>query len=97
MWLILMLFLSIFSTLAWYLWDDGRYRTEVLALVSWGTTIMVFADHLMSYFTDGVFLEVSVDALLLGFVLVAFALLIWLGALLVSDPMGKIRKTRAPQ
>jgi len=92
MWFIVMLFMAIFSTLAWYISDKSQeYKLSLLSLISWGTVIMVFADHLMGYIEDGEFLEISADALILGFVLAAVALLIWLVSLIVSDPKGKWR------
>ncbi len=98
MWLLVMLFLAIFSTAAWYMWSRGdEYRMDVLALISWGTVIMVFADHLMGYIEEGEFMEMSLDALVLGLTMAATALLIWLAVLLIRDPKGKIRKITVPR
>ncbi len=98
MWLITMLILAIFSTVIWYIWDESKaYRLDVLVLTAWGTTIMVFADHLASYITEGEFMEISADALLLGVVLATLAMLIWVAALLISDPKGKLKRAMAPR
>lgn len=94
MWLLTMLFMAVISTLLWYIWEKGdEYRVDILALVSWGTVIMVFADHLMGYIEEGVFLDTSANALMLGFLLPIFALLLWAIALIIEDPKGKIWKS----
>ncbi len=93
MWLLTMLFMAVISTLIWYIWENGdKYRVDILVLVSWGTVIMVFADHLMGYIEEGVFLDTSSNALLLGFLLAIFALLLWAIALIIKDPKEKIWK-----
>ncbi len=98
MWLLVMLFLAIFSTMAWYMWDRGsEYRLDILSLISWGTVIMVFADHLMGYIEEGEFLDMSLDALVLGLFMASFALMIWLAVLLIKDPQGKIKGAMARQ
>ncbi len=85
--------MAVMSTLLWYIWEKGdEYRVDILALVSWGTVIMVFADHLMGYIEEGVFLDTSSNALLLGFLLATFALMLWAIALIIEDPKGKIWK-----
>ncbi len=93
MWFIVMLFMAIMSTLVWYIWDHGdEYRMDILVLISWGTTIMVFADHLMGYLEEGIFLDTSLNALILGIIMALVALLLWVIALLIKDPKGKIWK-----
>ncbi len=97
MWFIVMLFMAVISTLVWYIWENAdEYKLDTLVLVSWGTTIMVFADHLMGYMEGSMFIDTSANALLLGIVLAITALLIWAVVLIIKDPKGKIwKKVRA--
>ena len=91
MWFVVMLFMAVLSTLIWYLWDRGdEYRVDILVLVCWETTIMVFRDHLMGYVEEGVFLNTSLNAFILGIVMAIVALLIWVIALIIKDSKGKI-------
>ncbi len=87
--------MAVISTIVWYVWDKAtEYRLETLVLVSWGTTIMVFADHFMSYIEDGTFIEISVNALILGFFLLIIDLLIWISALIIRYPKVKLWKSQ---
>jgi hypothetical protein len=47
---------------------------------------MFFIDSLYSYLNGEGFIEVSIDAIILGFSLLLIALVIWLIILLIKDP-----------
>ncbi|KAA0004570.1 hypothetical protein B6U70_01140 [Euryarchaeota archaeon ex4484_162] len=92
MWLVIVSFAAAIVTALWYaIDDDGKYKLSFLSLVLWGTTIMVFVDHLIGYLAEGGgFLEITGDAALLGIVLIIVALVIWEIVLLVYDPKRKL-------
>lgn len=85
---------AIISTLIWYIKDtEGKYKLGFLSLMLWGTTAMMFIDHLIRYIIErGELLEVNLGASLLGLVLVIVALIIWEFALLRGDPKGVLRR-----
>ncbi len=93
MWLIAITFLAIISTVLWYILPNSSlYKLEFLSLISWGTAIMVFADHLMGYIEDGEFFDLSANAAILSVILVLFALFLWMLSLLLTDPLGRFKK-----
>ncbi len=96
MWLIASFIAAVIATILWYASDENRYRLDVLALIFWGTAVMVFVDHLMGFFTEGEFFDMSADALVLGIVMVFFGVFIWEIWLLFRDPKGKIFGVRVP-
>jgi len=55
MWLIVMMLAAVIATAIWYIYDDRRetYSLGVLALILWGTSIMVLVDHVMGYLAEG--------------------------------------------
>ncbi|PCN50180.1 hypothetical protein B6U99_05795, partial [Candidatus Geothermarchaeota archaeon ex4572_27] len=57
----------------------------------WGATILVLVDHVAGFLMEGgEFLEMTVDATVLGIVLVIAALTVWEVALILRDPKGVI-------
>jgi len=77
MWLVIVSLLAVIVTAIWYAIDDGKYKLGFLSLILWGTTIMVFVDHVLGYLAEGgEFFEVTGDAALLGVVLVIIALIV---------------------
>ncbi|MCR6691241.1 MAG: hypothetical protein HA488_00825 [Candidatus Verstraetearchaeota archaeon] len=90
MWLIILAFAAAIVTPLWYsMADDDKYLLKVLCLILWGATIMVFVDHVYGFLTEGgEFLEMTLDATLLGFTMLIFALIIWEIVLLLKDPKG---------
>lgn len=90
MWLIILSFSATIATALWYSKaEDDKYMLRFLSLILWGTTIMVFVDHVMGYLMEGgEFLEMSVDATVLGVALLIIALVIWEIVLLLKDPKG---------
>jgi len=69
--------------------ESDVYMLKLLSLILWGATIMVFIDHLASYLVEGgEFLEMSPNVLVLGFVMLLRALMLWELALIIKDPKG---------
>ncbi|RLF44449.1 MAG: hypothetical protein DRN29_08425 [Thermoplasmata archaeon] len=97
MWLLTMTLAAVVTTAIWYISDEAReiYNIGFLNLILWGTTIMVFVDHLIGYLTEGgEFIETSSDAILLSIILLIVALLIWEMVLLFKDPKGVLRSIK---
>ena len=95
MWLVIVSLLAVIVTAIWYAIDDSKYKLGFLSLILWGTTIMVFVDHVLGYLAEGgEFFEVTGDAALLGVVLVIIALIVWEIVLLISDPKEKLLKLK---
>ncbi len=97
MWLVVTSFAAILATALWYFLENDSKSCKLgfLSLMLWGASIMIFVDHLIGYLTEGgEFLEISVEATVLGIVMVMVALIIWEVALLVSDPMKKLKKMK---
>lgn len=79
MWLIFTSLAAVITTAIWLVAaKKDEYRLALLSLIFWGTTIMVFVDHVMGYLAEGgEFFEITSDAALLGTILVIVALMIW--------------------
>ncbi|MCF7878501.1 MAG: hypothetical protein K9L95_03430 [Candidatus Omnitrophica bacterium] len=88
MYLIITILAAIVATIIWYVKaPQDEYKLSLLSLILWGAALMWFIDHLVAYLREGgQFLEISLDAALLGLFVVIFALLVWEIVLLVSDP-----------
>ncbi|MCF8884640.1 MAG: hypothetical protein QXK95_01135 [Nitrososphaerota archaeon] len=88
MWLIIILFASVFSTALWYSKaEDDKYMLKLLSLLFWGASIMIFIDHLIGYAVEGEeFIDLSAESIILGIVLLVSLLIIWEIILLVKDP-----------
>ncbi len=99
MWLIVIAFAAVVATALWYSKaENDKYMLKFLSLLLWGATIMVFVDHAIGYLTEGSeFLDMSIDAVVLGFVMVLGALILWEIALLLKDPKQVIRRRPSPR
>ena len=94
MWLVALALAAVISTMLWYFKDDGRYRLDMLSLIFWGSTIMVFIDHAMGYYNDvilagleeGEFVEVSWQAFMLSILLVCVGIALWEFYLIYKRP-----------
>ena len=97
MWLIILALAATILTPIWYYKaEDDKYLLKFLALMLWGATIMVFVDHVMGYLMEGgEFIEMTSEATVLGFSLLAVAFTIWNVALLAKDPKGVLYKRKA--
>jgi hypothetical protein len=94
MWLILTALAAVITTAIWYAKSpDDKYKLGLLSLFFWGATLMWLVDHIIAYATEGgPFLEVNLDATLLGVAVIVFALFVWEIVLVVSDPKGVLKK-----
>jgi len=97
MWLIILAFAAAIVTPIWYSTaEEDKYLLRLLCLILWGATIMVFVDHVMGYLMDGgEFLELTLDATVLGFAMLIAALVIWEIALLLKDPKRVLYKRKS--
>jgi len=69
---------------------------KLLSLILWGATIMVFVDHTLGYLIEGgEFLELTIDATVLGLGLLTVGLGVWEAILLLKDPKGVLHKRKA--
>jgi len=75
--------------------DNDIYLFKYLAAISWGASIMFFIDHVYGYLTEGgEFIDTSVDAVLLGFVLQLFVLILWMLILIIKNPKKSVKPTQ---
>ncbi|MEM3522858.1 MAG: hypothetical protein QW589_05620 [Candidatus Bathyarchaeia archaeon] len=97
MWLIILAFSATIATAIWYSKvEDDKYMLKFLSLILWGSTIMIFVDHLMSYLIEGEeFLKITTEATVLGITLLIIALIIWEIGLLLKDPKGALYKRKS--
>jgi len=96
MWLVILAFAAVISTAVWYSKaENDEYMLKFLSLILWGTTIMVFVDHVMGYLMEGgEFLEMTANATVLGIVLLIIALALWEIMLLLKDPKRVLYRKR---
>ncbi len=96
MWLLILASAAAVATPIWYSEaDDDRYMLKYLCLILWGATVMVFFDHLIGFLNEGgCFLELTVEATVLGFVMLIAALILWEAILLLRDPRGILHRKR---
>jgi hypothetical protein len=94
MWLLLTALAAVITTAIWYAKaPDDKYKLGLLSLFFWGATLMWLVDHIIAYATEGgAFLEVNLDATLLGIAVIVSALFVWEIVLVVSDPRGVLKK-----
>lgn len=99
MYLILTALAAIVTTIIWYVRaPEDPYKLNILCFIYWGATLMWLVDHVMAYLSEGgAFLEVSLDATMLGVVSVLLGLFAWMIVLLVKDPKGVFRTIFKPQ
>jgi hypothetical protein len=97
LWLLILAFASAIATALWYsIAENDKYMLKLLSAILWGATIMVFVDHVMGYLMKGgEFFELTADAMVLGFVLLITALVVWEIVLLLRDPKGVLYKRKS--
>jgi hypothetical protein len=88
MWLVVTLVAALAATSAYYLLDK-RHKLGFLSLMLWGTSIMVLVDHTIAFVAGEGFIEATTDGLisnsiLLGLVMIAPIIMIWLASVFVS-------------
>jgi len=97
MWLIILSVSAVIATALWYFKDDGRYKFDVLSLIFWGATIMVFVDHAMGIAEDALagkeaeFIEITLPAFMLGIFLVCVGIALWELYLIIKRPKSLAR------
>jgi len=94
MWLIMTALAAVITTVIWYIKaPNDKYKLSLLSLIFWGATLMWLVDHVMAYLIEGgEFLEINLDATLLGLSVITLALLVWVIVLLISDPKGILKR-----
>ncbi|ACL10838.1 hypothetical protein DKAM_0512 [Desulfurococcus amylolyticus 1221n] len=79
MYAIILLIASITSTIVWYKYRDGKYSLQTLVLILWASTIMSMVDKAYASIVEGEkFVEATPENMVLGIVLVASAIALWL-------------------
>ncbi|MCK9356956.1 MAG: hypothetical protein M0R22_07435 [Dehalococcoidia bacterium] len=98
MFLVIAALAAIIATALWYVKaPNDQYKLGLLSLIFWGATLMWLVDHVMAYLAEGgEFLEVNLDATMLGVCVVLVGLLVWLVSLLVSDPKRVLFRRQPP-
>jgi len=97
MWLVILALSATMATALWYSKaENDKYMLRFLSLIFWGATIMVFVDHVVGYLMEGgEFFEMTVEAMLLGIILLIVALVVWEISLLLKDPKGVLYKRKS--
>lgn len=94
--LIITLLAAGISTLIWYIKSPGNnYRLGILSLFYWGTTIMVFIDHLIgSIIEKSNFLEIkpTPEGWVLSSAMIIAPFAIWTIILVIIDPKRAWKK-----
>lgn len=95
-WLIILAFAAAVVTPIWYAKaEEDKYMLKVLCSILWGATIMALVDRVIGFLTEGgEFLKLTLDAAVLGFVMLTAALVIWEIVLFLKDPKGVLYKKR---
>ena len=92
MWLIITFVFALIVSLMHFKIKNKKLKLGFLALMIWGTFVMIFVDHVIAFLTEGGnFIEFSTTGLisnsaLLGIAMVVPLVLIWV--LAVCTPLG---------
>lgn len=63
-----------------------NYNLTPLCLLYWGATLMWFIDHVIAFFLEGgPFLELSLDATMLGVAVVLCGFFLWVAPTLIKN------------
>lgn len=92
MWLVTTLIAAITVTAIWFV-KPKIYKLDILSLMLWGTSIMIFVDHLIGY-EGREFINLETQGLitngtLLGIVMLIPIFVVWEILLITSKPRGK--------
>ncbi len=96
--LLITVFAAVISTALWYKKaPDNSMRLGILCYMFWGASIMWLCDAVSEYMELGAeYFTPSAEDMLndsfLGLSVVALAMVIWILALLISDPKGVVRE-----
>ena len=91
---------AVIVTIIWYTNPKAReLKISMLCYMFWGASLMWMVDAIAEYreLRAAYFTPAAADMLndaFLGFSVIVLALLIWVVAVLLKDPLGVIRKTR---
>lgn len=94
MYFILTSIAAIIATIAWYVTAPrNKYQLHVLCFIYWVATLMWLCDHIIAYLREGgAFFDTSLDATLLGLVVVICGAVAWLIYLFIRDPKGVFQR-----
>lgn len=94
MWLLILAYSAVISTILWYSKaENDIYNYKLLTAILWGSTIMVFIDHTYSYIKfNEPFIDLSIEAMLVGFAMLLLALMVWVLTILITDPKRVLKK-----
>ena len=96
--LLITVFAAVVSTLVWYTNEKARnMKIGMLLYMFWGASLMWLVDSVVGYLEEGAdfFMPAAEDMLndaFLGISVVALALVVWVVAVLIKDPLHKVRK-----
>ena len=95
--LVITVFAAVITTVIWYNRKAENMKLGVLLFMFWGASLMWLVDAIFEYAELGSeyfspALEDMINDAFLGISVVAFALVIWVLVLLISDPKGTVRK-----
>jgi len=84
---------AILATIVWRSISEDKFQLSILCLIYWGATLMWFVDHVVAYLTEGgAFLEISMDATLLGITVVVCGFFVWILIAVVKNLKEAPRK-----
>lgn len=99
--LLIALVAAVIVTVIWYTSPKARkMKIGLMCYMYWGASIMWFIDALFEYkeLGAGYFTPATADMIndsFLGICVVALGAVVWLGAMLISDPEGVVKKALA--
>lgn len=96
--LLLCVFAAVISTALWYAHgENSTMKIGILCWLFWGASIMWFVDAVFEYIQFGAsYFKPSGAEMLndtfLGLSVIALALVIWIAAVLITDPSGAVKR-----
>ena len=77
MWLVITFIAAVAVTAAYFPAKNKKYRLDLLALMLWGTFIMVLVDHTIAFLSEGgEFIKATTDGLISSGAMLGMAMLI---------------------
>ncbi len=95
--LLITVFAAVIATVVWYVCEKSSlYKVGMLVWMYWGASVMWLVDAVFEYaelkaeyFTPA--LPDIVNDAFLGLSVVALGMIVWLAALLIKDPAGRVK------
>ncbi|MCR4605256.1 MAG: hypothetical protein K5639_04575 [Eubacterium sp.] len=94
--LLITVFAAVITTILWYNRKNDNMKLGMLMFMFWGASLMWLCDAVFEYielgaeyFTPAV--KDMINDSFLGLSVIALALVIWVVALLISDPKGSVK------